>query len=179
MSDIESSFNSPNPPKAFQFPEGFVVPEEYKTADFSFKPLKSEYARVDYEAVVASIDIIRETRGGDSDGWPDPAITYEENKADLKGHYDQFQSKEAFAYAVRSPDGERYIGCFYLYPPGHRSEKSADADVDVNFWVTQKAYEEGLYNDLYHTICEFLAARWPSFKNVVFTNEVLPDSNNV
>jgi hypothetical protein len=56
---------------------------------------------------------------------------------------------------------------------GHRSETSQDADVDVSFWVTQKAFDQGMYPVLYKTLDDWLKSNWP-FKKIVYTNEELP-----
>ncbi len=48
-----------------------------------------------------------------------------------------------------SLDEKECLGCLYLYPGGFRKDISEGADVDASFWVTQKAYEKGLYKKLY------------------------------
>jgi len=152
--------------------ESFKVPESLKTPDFTIRKLCLEDAALDYKAVMSSIDIIRRTRGSDSDGWPQEDLTYKDDQADLAWHQKEFENRTSFAYTVMSVNEKECLGCFYLYPPGYRGEKSKDADVDVNFWVTEEAHNDGLYDKLYFVIVAFLK-RWP-FQKIVFTNKVLP-----
>lgn len=150
-----------------QLPENFSVPETFSHSHFHFRPLLFSDIDIDYAAVMSSIDIIRKTRGGD---WPDPTMTREENHRDLGWHDKEFEDRSSFSYIAFSPDKTEYRGCLYFYPPGTRGEKSINTDVDVSFWVTQKAYDEGDYEKLYDAIKEFLKL-WP-FEKVAFTNEV-------
>jgi hypothetical protein len=71
-----------------------------------------------------------------------------------------------------SLDGNKCLGCLYLYPPGFRTEATKNADVDVSFWVTQEAYDRGLYPVLYRTLRDWLKT-WP-FRNVMFSNAEIP-----
>lgn len=45
---------------------------------------------------------------------------------------------------------------FYFYLPGWRGDKTKDADVDISFWVTQDAYDKGLYVELFNVIEEWV-----------------------
>jgi hypothetical protein len=152
-------------------PDQFEVPRELRTPDFFIRKLRFNDVDLDYNAVMSSIDIIKMTRGG---SWPNPDLTHEEDHADLGWHDREFENRTSFAYTVMSPDEKECLGCFYLYPGGTRGEESKDADVDVSFWVTQKAYDQDLYEKLYVAITEFLKS-WP-FKDIVFTNSLIPDS---
>jgi hypothetical protein len=150
-------------------PQGFQVPERLDTPDFIIRKLCFSDANLDYEAVMSSIDIIKETRGGD---WPSSDLTYTEDQIDLAWHQREFEHGSSFAYTVMSTDEKECLGCLYLYPPGYRSESSKDADVDVSFWVTQKAYDQGLYPRLYKVLDEWLKTTWP-FKKIAYTNKKL------
>ncbi len=120
---------------------------------------------------MSSIDIIKATRGGGA-GWPGSAMTREQDHRDLGWHDMEFETRSSFAYVAWSLDKNEYLGCFYFYPPGTRGEQSKNAEVDVSFWVTQKAYDAGYYPKLYEVIKDFLK-QWP-FEKVSFTNEVIP-----
>jgi hypothetical protein len=65
------------------------------------------------------------------------------------------------------------LGCFFLYDAGTRKEVDSTYDVDVSFWVTQEAYDKGLYKKLYEEVKEFLK-QWP-FEKPYFSNDVLPE----
>lgn len=150
--------------------ENFQVPEKYVTESFIIRKLCYHDAELDYEAVMSSIDIIKQTRGGD---WPTSDLTYTDDQIDLAWHQREFENKTSFAYTVMSLDEKKCLGCLYFYPPGFRSKQSEDADIDVSFWVTKDAYDEGLYEVLYQTIDTWLKKDWP-FKTIVYTNTELP-----
>jgi len=152
-------------------PESFIVPEEFETSDFRIRKLTYRDALLDYEAVMSSIDIIKKTRGGDR-GWPSPNLTFEDDQIDLAWHQREFENKTSFAYTVMSLDEKECLGCLYLYPAGSRGEKTKDADVDVSFWVTQSAYDKGLYTILFKILDQWLTT-WP-FKKIGYSNDVLP-----
>lgn len=71
-----------------------------------------------------------------------------------------------------SLDEKECLGCLYLAPPGSRGEMTKDADVDVSFWVTQTAYDNGLYAVFFSTIKQWLAT-WP-FRKIAYSNAILP-----
>ncbi len=148
----------------------FQIPDNIKTDRFIFRKLCFLDAALDYDAVMSSIDLIRQTRGG---SWPDETLTYLDDQIDLGWHQREFENRSSFAYTIMSLDETKCLGCAYLYPPWFRNETSKDADVDVSFWVTQESYGEGLYPVVYHFPLEFLSG-WP-FKKIAFTNKILPD----
>ena len=70
-------------------------------------------------------------------------------------------------------DQTECLGCFYLYPAGFRGGVDEGSDVDVSFWVTQKAYYDGLYDILYFALKDWLEDEWP-FKKPYWSNAVIP-----
>lgn len=150
-------------------PASFVVPEVLETPDFRIRKLTFRDATLDYRAVMANIDLIRGTRGGD---WPTPDLTFEDDQIDLAWHQREFEHRTSFAYTVMSLDETECLGCVYLDPPGQRSHDSQNADVDVSFWVVQAAYDRGLYAALFATLQRWLA-QWP-FRTIAYTNKVIP-----
>lgn len=151
-------------------PDSFLVPEEYKTDDFFIRKLTTRDVYLDYVAVMSSIDNIKNTRGG---SWPTKDLTLEDDLIDLGWHQREFENRSSFAYTVFTPENDKCLGCFYFYPPGYRKEVDNTYDVDVSFWVTQEAYNEGLYEKLYATIQVFLKD-WP-FKKPYWSNTLLPN----
>ena len=151
-------------------PDSFQVPEKLETPDFVIRKLVFRDAELDYKAVMSSIDIIHKTRGGD---WPTSTLGFEDDQIDLGWHQREFENGTSFAYTIMSLDEKECLGCLYLYPPGYRDESSKDADVDVSFWVTQKAYEQGLCVKAYKVLDSWLKSTWP-FRKIIYTNKELP-----
>ena len=151
-------------------PDSFKVPEKLKTPNFIIRKLCFRDVDLDYKAVMSSVDIIHRTRGG---SWPNSDLSFEDDQIDLGWHQREFENKTSFAYTVMSPDEKECIGCLYLYPPNYRDDSSGDAEVDVSFWVTQKAYDEGLYSTLYKTLDDWLKSTLP-FKKIAYTNKEIP-----
>jgi hypothetical protein len=94
-------------------PESFEVPEKLETPDFTIRKLMYRDAKLDYEAVMSSIDTIRQTRGGD---WPEPTLSFEDDQIDLAWHQREFENGTSLAYTVMKPDETECLGCLYLYP---------------------------------------------------------------
>ena len=151
-------------------PDNLEVPEKLEHTKFLARKLTARDVYLDYFAVMSSIDIIRSTRGG---SWPTKELTFEDDLIDLAWHQREFEHKSSFAYTVMTPDETECVGCFYLYPIGMRGEAPEGSDVDVSFWVTQKAYDNGLYVELYKALDEWLRTKWP-FKLVHYSNREIP-----
>jgi hypothetical protein len=151
-------------------PNDFQIPEKLETTNFIIRKLCFKDAELDYKAVMSSIDIIHKTRGGK---WPSLDLSFVDDQIDLGWHQREFENRTSFAYTVMSVDEKECLGCLYLYPPGYRNESSKAADVDVSFWVTQTAYDKGLYSVLYKTLDHWLNSKWP-FKKIAYTNKTIP-----
>jgi hypothetical protein len=126
------------------------------------------------QAVNSSLEAIRQTRGG---SWPAEAVTEEFNFLDLAWHEREFRDGDSFAYAVRNASN-KYIGCFYLYPMGLRTELTVELlahDVDASWWVTTKSYEQGYYETLFKALQQWLKG-FP-FSNVYYSNQEVPNED--
>ncbi|MGE3769363.1 MAG: GNAT family N-acetyltransferase [Bdellovibrionales bacterium] len=153
-------------------PDSFDVPERLETPQFVIRKLTFADAALDYEAVSSSLDIIRATRGG-LYGNEEQNLSLTENQISLGWHQREFEYRTSFAYTITTPDGKECIGCIYIYPPGYYAEIPAGADADVSFWVSQKAYDQGLYPVVYGVLDQWLKDVWP-FKNIAYTNKFPP-----
>jgi len=152
-------------------PESFQVPEQLRHPKFVIRKLCARDVYLDYIAVMSSINIIRQTRGGE---WPTSDLTFEDDWIDLAWHQREFEHRSSFAYTVMHPNETECLGCLYLYPAGFRFAASDECDVDVSFWVTQKAYDQGLYPELYATLKNWLTQAWP-FQKPHWTNTEIPE----
>jgi len=126
-------------------PANFAPPNLTKDK-YIARQLTIKDTKADYNAVMSSIDIIHKTRGGD---WPTSDLTYEDDLADLGWHQREHDFKTNFCYAIMSPDEKEYFGSIYFYAPGEpmSDAKSVDGvNVNISWWITQKKYDEGLYD---------------------------------
>jgi hypothetical protein len=115
-----------------------------------------------------------QTRGGK---WPTPDLTIEEDLIDLGWHQREFEFKTSFAFTIMNKDESECLGCIYFYPPraGMSSAKSEEGyDVNVSWWITQKFYDQGAYDEVCWDIRNWIEKEWP-FKRVSFSNKQLPD----
>jgi hypothetical protein len=95
------------------YPHEALVPVELRTGEFLLRPLRAADVALDYEAVMATQEILRRDNGG---RWPRPDFTLEENLADLQGHEADFEARRGFTYTVMDPTEIRCLGCVYAYP---------------------------------------------------------------
>jgi RimJ/RimL family protein N-acetyltransferase len=154
--------------KKLDFPLNYTPPNELRHEYLIAKPLTREHLEDDLAAVNSSIELIRKTRGGN---WPQNQLTKDLNFLDLAWHEREFREKSSLAYVVYNTDSQ-YIGCFYLYPIGVRTEyskKTKDYDVDASWWVSSEAYEQGYYEELQAALTSWLKSNFP-FRLVYYSN---------
>jgi hypothetical protein len=108
----------------------------------------------DYDAVMTSAARLRERFP--FWGWPDPAMSLEQDLIDLGWHQKEAQLRRSFNYAVMAPDESRVLGCVYVDPP----EKHG-ADAEVYMWVRADEEEGDLEEVLEGVVREWLASDWP------------------
>ena len=148
-----------------------TISETLTFEDLVAKAISRADLREDVRGINASLEIIRRTRGGQ---WPTEAVTEEGNFVDLVWHEAEFRDGESFAYAVYDTD-DRYLGCCYLIPMGRRTKLTDELlkhDVDVSWWVTPPAYEQGYYTKLYRALRHWLAEL--PFKEPYYSNREIP-----
>jgi len=149
-----------------------MVPTRLTYDDVVVRALSRADLEEDVRGINSSLEIIRRTRGGP---WPTGELTEEFNLIDLVWHEAEFRDGGSFAYAAYDAN-DRYLGCCYLYPMGRRTELTEDLlkyDVDVSWWVTATAYEEGYYQKLYRALGQWLDEKLP-FKAPYYSNRELP-----
>ena len=146
--------------KSLRLPPGFTPPRELAYGDIRARVLTRDDLDDDVRGINASLDLIRRTRGG---GWPTSAVTAEDDYVDLVWHELEFREGYSFSYVVRHEDG-RYLGCCYLYPMGRRvvlTDELMRHDVDVSWWVTTDAYEQGYYAKLHDALVHWVGTEFP------------------
>ena len=134
--------------KRLVLPSGAAVPARLEYADVVATAIDRNDLADDVRGINASLDLIRQTRGG---SWPTGPVTEEYNYVDLVWHECEFRDESSFTYVLRTVAGD-YLGCCYLYPLGTRTPLSDDVidfDVDVSWWVTPDAHAAGYYSMVY------------------------------
>src|SRR4051812_36197085 len=121
----------PNLIKRLVLPGDATAPARLEHADVVATAITRADLADDVRGINASLELIRETRGG---RWPTGPVTEDYNYVDLVWHECEFRDSSSFTYVVRNAAGG-YLGCAYLYPMGTRtalSEDVIDYDVDVS-----------------------------------------------
>lgn len=149
----------------------FKAPSKFTYEDLRAKTLTRDDLHADMGGVNSSLELIRKTRGG---SWPSEPVAEDFDLLDLAWHEREFRDGTSFAYVVYNEAGE-YIGCVYLYPMGVRTELTEeliDYDLDVSWWVTTKAYEQGYYEKLYCAIQEWM--KQLPVQKIYYSNKEIP-----
>lgn len=151
---------------------GFIAPTELVYQDIAARPLSRKDLTDDLAGVNSSIEVIQKTRGG---SWPTEPLEEDFDFLDLAWHEREFRDGDSFAYVIYSAAGE-YIGCFYLYGMGIRTELTEELlhyEVDASWWVTSAAYDKGYYDKLYKALQQWLTESF-RFKKVYYSNKQIP-----
>src|SRR5580693_2290680 len=157
--------------KSLDVPAGYTPPAELAHGDIMARAIGRADLDDDVRGINASIEIIQRTRGG---GWPTEPVSADFNYVDLVWHECEFREGDSFAYAVYDSRGQ-YLGCSYLYPMGRRTpltEELLHFDVDVSWWVTPDAYEQGYYAKLYTALRHWIEKAFPFTKAYYSTTEI-------
>jgi hypothetical protein len=158
--------------KKLEVPAGFAAPTQLAHGDVVATAIDRTHLEDDVAGINAGIELIQRTRGG---GWPTGPVTAEYNFVDLVWHEAEFREGASFTYVVYDTEGS-YLGCCYLYPLGGRTKLTEELlgyDVDVSWWVTPTAYEQGHYVELYRALEQWLAAEFP-FWRPYYSNAEIP-----
>ncbi|MBI1380315.1 MAG: GNAT family N-acetyltransferase [Planctomycetaceae bacterium] len=133
----------------------FTPPPPPSDARLHLEPLGVEHTERDFEALMSSREHLRRTLAwGD---WPPEGFTVEANRVDLERHRAEFDAREAYAYTVLDPTGQRCLGCVYLMPmPGGSANEALLA-----LWVREDEVERELDVHLLRTLADWFEASWP------------------
>jgi len=158
--------------KKLVLPAGFVPPRVLRYDDIVASAISRDDAAEDVRGINASLDLIRETRGGT---WPTEAVTEDEIIVDEYWHECEFRDGKSFTFILRA-HGRGYIGCAYLYPMGVRqplNQELAEHDVDVSWWVTPEAYDAGYYAKAHEALQLWITNDYP-FERPHYSNAWMP-----
>ena len=159
--------------KSLDLPAGWVPPTDLAYDDVRARAISRADLDDDVRGINASIDLIQRTRGGD---WPAGPVSADFNYVDLVWHELEFRERYSFTYAVYDSHAQ-YLGCCYLYPMGRRTplnENLLGYEVDVSWWVTPGAYENGYYTKLFTALKLWIETAFP-FTKAYYSNTEIPD----
>lgn len=133
------------------YPDGAPVPAGLRNAEFIARMLRATDVALDYDAVMASAEILHLRSGG---RWPRDGFTPQENLADLQMHEAEFYARTSFTYTVMNPDETECLGCVYIYPLEELRRRAGiatadfmpapDGTAEVSFWVRQSRIADDL-----------------------------------
>ncbi len=136
-------------------PPDFEAPEKFEGDGFVLKPLTIDDAVKDYDAVMTSVDTIRDSYWR-APGWPTDDLSLMQNVIDLAWHTKERQFKTSFAYIPVSLDGTVELGCIYIDPSAKE-----DFDADVQMWVRSSESTTGFDDLLFRTVKGWIEQVWP------------------
>jgi hypothetical protein len=148
------------------YPEYAIVPSELRTDELVLRPLRASDVELDYEAVMATQEPLRQRTAG---RWPRPGFTLAENLADLEGHEADFGERRGFTYTVLEPGETRCLGCVYAYPleeDGPEGE-TRDNEAVVWFWMRPESVAADLDRRLLAALRPWLRGDF-AFARVLF-----------
>ena len=148
-------------------PDEFEAPLDIDFPDFIFRPLNESVAELDYEAVMSSRSDLCNIFGRD-DSWPSDDMTLEQNREDLRGHWNLFEARSSFAWTVLDLEGDRCVGCVYFYWP-----LLPEHDATVYLWARSDELSNGLDGRLETTVKSWIAETWP-FASPAFPGRDIP-----
>jgi hypothetical protein len=142
-------------------PPSFAPPDFANLDGFRLEVLGPRHAAADFLAVSSSKNDIRHVFGPEN-GWPDAEITFEQNLADLERHADEFDRRDAFAYAMLKAPTES-VGCFYIKPVKSRiarDRRKTLFDAQAFFWLS--SVQRSLSQSSAHAeLANWLDGHWP------------------
>jgi hypothetical protein len=160
-------------------PLDFSVPQNTELGNYVVVPISTKDVDDDLRALLANADIITQQRGGDGDRnkWP-YTFTREENFIDLAWLETCVKNGQLFVYILRNKTDNAYAGCVCIYPIElYFPERAIDYDVDFSFWITKKKYIQGMYEEMFIRLLDWLKKDWPFRQNRIYLrNKEVPDS---
>ena len=156
----------------------FIVPERLETEKYIIRKLTIKDCKLDYEAMISSVEIIKQVRGETSchSTWPSTKFTFEDNKKDLINMEKEFSERKAFYFTIMNKEENKCLGSIYFFPIHlYFPKETKKYDVDFSMWVTQEAYDQDLYQELFSIVINWLKKDWPwDFSRIKIRNIEVP-----
>lgn len=143
------------------------IPSELHTEWFIARPLSEIYVELDYEAYMASWDVI----GSHSAGrWQTEGYTIEENRRQTAAHTVEHAARRSLAFILLSPDEARSLGCVYMNPlqdfldhiivKGWGVSTGRPQEAMITFWIREDEQEGELPDHLVREVEAWLRQEW-------------------
>lgn len=170
------------------YPDDASVPEELRTHEFLLRPMRTADAELDYDATMATQEMLRLRSGG---AWPPADFTLEEHAANLRWHAAEFSARSSFTYTIVNPLETQCLGCVYIYPlhellyqlherlrakgdDERTSDLIGDYEAGVTFWVRQDRLADDLDRRVLAALLSWLRNEF-AFSRVVFAAWVVDE----
>ena len=146
------------------YPPDKDVPAMLQSEEFVLVPLTPAHLQLDYEAVMASREMLRFWSGSE---WPREGFTLAENMDDLIWHGQEHRERVAFTYTVLDPGQELCLGCVYIQPlddlaaanPAILRDIGKDEAI-TRFWVRPSYLDSGLDQRLLRALIDWFTREW-------------------
>lgn len=165
------------------FPADQAVPQTLRTPTFILRQLRQAEAAIDYEAYMASPDVIRTHSGG---RWQVDSFTLAQEQHELALHEARHHARQDFAFVLLTPDETKGLGCVYVLPlmpflrhvaaPAALLAEVSDATAIVTFWVRQHSLHTRLAPNVVAAVHTWLLTEWPFDDHVFRVNPTERDS---
>jgi hypothetical protein len=142
-------------------PPDFELPEIVQGDGFILRPIHMNDTLIDYDAVMTSIDSIRDTYWR-APGWPTEDLSFMQDLIDLAWHTKERQFRTSFVYIPVTPDGKVQLGAIYIDPSAKQG-----FDADVQMWIRASEVDSGFDERLYVFVRDWIDRDWP-FQKVAF-----------
>lgn len=119
------------------------------------RPIRASDVDLDMIAVMGSQQRLW-TIFGEVWGWPEPAMTRQQDWADLARHEAETHAHESFNYAFFDDGETAVLGCVYVDPP-----ENAGADCEISWWVVDSLVGTAREENLADFVPRWIADAWP------------------
>lgn len=160
---------------------GDSVPDALHTDAFLLRPITAADAEADYEAVMATRDLLRLW---EQTSWPADDFTVSENRRDLAGLAERHAAGRAFTFTMRDPADAQCLGCVYVFPidaaflarasvTARENVDWATVDAAVYFWVRGERLAGALDARLLDALRSWFSGAWALDRTVYVTSALV------
>ena len=142
-------------------PSDFELPEVVEFDGFVLRPIHVNDAVIDYDAVMTSVDHLRDCYWR-APGWPEDDLSLMQDLIDLAWHTKERQFRTSFVYIPVSLDGKVQLGAVYIDP----SVKEG-YDANVQTWVRASEVANGFDDRFFQLVHDWIERDWP-FERVAY-----------